>query len=158
MARLISLSQPGGPSIEKSATTGNNKRFNFPRPLLGKDGCNMSFSGLKTSVLRTRDTLIKDQGGLYPKDQNDISASFQAAISDVLYEKTKAAIKVYLAEKPLNPLLSISGGVASNQLIRARLSGLAIEMGVQFVAPPLELCTDNGAKIAWAGNEFYRLG
>ena len=158
VARLISLSQPGGPSIEKSAAKGNDKRFNFPRPLLGKDGCNMSFSGLKTSVLRTRDVLIKDQGGLYSKDQNDISASFQAAISDVLYEKTKAAVKVYLSEKPLNPLLSISGGVASNQLIRERLEGLAIEMGIQFVAPPLKLCTDNGAMIAWAGIELFRLG
>ena len=158
VARLISLPQPGGPSVENFARSGDSERFQFPRPLLGKNGCNMSFSGLKTSVLRARNKLLETQGGLYPKDQNDISASFQSAMKDILYEKTSIALKIYLSKTPLNPVLSISGGVASNKLIRDNLSGLAKEMGVQFVAPPLDLCTDNGAMIAMAGLINYRLG
>ena len=158
VARLISLPQPGGPSIEQCANSGDPKRFKFPRPLLGRNGCNMSFSGLKTSVLKARDNLLATQGGLYPKDQRDISASFQSAMNEILNEKTKIAINVYLSENPLNPVLSISGGVASNKLIRSSLSDLSKEMDVQFVAPPLELCTDNGAMIAWAGIELFKLG
>ena len=79
-------------------------------------------------------------------------------MKDILYEKTSIALKIYLSKTPLNPVLSISGGVASNKLIRDNLSGLAKEMGTRFVAPPLDLCTDNGAMIAWAGIELFRLG
>lgn len=158
VARLISLPQPGGPSIEASAKSGNSKRFNFPRPLIGRDGCNMSFSGLKTSVLRTRDNLIQEQGGLYSIDQSDISASFQEAISEILIKKTTVALEMYLAINPNCPTFSVAGGVASNGLIRDNLKKLTETFGVSFIAPPIELCTDNAAMIAWAGIEYYRLG
>jgi N6-L-threonylcarbamoyladenine synthase len=158
VARLLSLPQPGGPNIQISAQTGNSKAYKFPRPLLDIDGCNMSFSGLKTAVLRTRNKLVDEQGGLFKKDQSDISASFQEAISDVLYEKTRRALAIYLEAEPNNPVISVSGGVASNILIRQRLNNLAKENAVQFIAPPINLCTDNAAMIAWAGLEHFRLG
>ena len=158
VARLISLPQPGGPSIEALAKLGNSMRFNFPRPLIGRNGCNMSFSGLKTSVLRARDNLIEEQGGLYTVDQSDISASFQEAVSEILTKKTAVALEMYLAINPDSPTISVAGGVASNNLIRDNLKKLAMKCGVTFIAPPINLCTDNAAMIAWAGIEYYRLG
>lgn len=153
VARLLGLPQPGGPSIEKAAVTGHAKRFAFPRPLLDRPGCDMSFSGLKTAVLRARDALVAEQGGLTVQDQSDLAASFQAAIVDVLNEKTRRALAQYMEAAPESPVICVAGGVAANGQIRAGLTTLAEQSGVQFVAPPLALCTDNAAMIAWAGYE-----
>ena len=152
-AKLLGLPQPGGPSVEAAARSGNPKRFALPRPLLDRPGCDMSFSGLKTAVLRARDDLVAVQGGMTVQDRADLCAGFQAAVADVLAEKTRRA----LAEHPV-PVLAVAGGVAANQTIRAALEMVAEAAGARFLAPPLRLCTDNAAMIAWAGIEAFRLG
>ncbi|HWL55428.1 MAG TPA: tRNA (adenosine(37)-N6)-threonylcarbamoyltransferase complex transferase subunit TsaD [Paracoccus sp. (in: a-proteobacteria)] len=153
VAKLLGLPQPGGPEVEKAARDGNPRRFHFPRPLLDRPGCDMSFSGLKTAVLRQRDELVAAQGGLHEQDRADICAGFQAAVADVLAEKTRRA----LAAAPA-PVLAVAGGVAANQTLRAALQKVAAEAGASFVAPPLALCTDNAAMIAWAGIEAFKAG
>ena len=150
-ARLLGLPQPGGPSVEAAAREGDPKRFSLPRPLLGQDGCDMSFSGLKTAVLRARDSVLTSENGLRRQDQADLCASFQAAISDVVIEKTRRALDIYLAQSPQVPAFAIAGGVAANSVIRAGLQDLCAARDVAFVAPPLRLCTDNAAMIAYAG-------
>lgn len=157
-ARLLGLTQPGGPSVEIAAREGDATRFPFPRPLLDRAGCDMSFSGLKTALLRLRDKVIAEKGGLTIRDRADLSAGFQMAVADVLAEKTRRALAVYLNEQVPQPILAVAGGVAANQLIRARLETVAGEMGVGFIAPPLSLCTDNAAMIAYAGLERFRDG
>ncbi|CUK09815.1 t(6)A37 threonylcarbamoyladenosine biosynthesis protein [Shimia thalassica] len=157
-ARLLGLPQPGGPSVQKAAERGDPKKFRFPRPLLDRPGCDMSFSGLKTALLRARDSVVTEKGGLTERDQADLCAGFQAAVVDVLAEKTRRAIDLYLAETPQIPLLAVAGGVAANTAIRARLETVCSDLGVQFTAPPLALCTDNAAMIAYAGLERFRLG
>lgn len=118
----------------------------------------MSFSGLKTAILRARDGIVAEQGGLRPQDQSDLSASFQAAISDVLVEKTRRALAIYLAHKPASPTFAIAGGVAANTPIRDGLMQLCAGLETTFVAPPLRLCTDNAAMIAYAGAEKMAAG
>ena len=157
-ARLLGLGQPGGPAVEAEAALGDAKRFRLPRPLLDQDGCNLSFSGLKTAVLRTRDALAIQQGGITVQDRRDLCAGFQAAVVDVLGEKTRRALLTYLADGPAVAAIAVAGGVAANTAIRARLEALAGSHGVTFVAPPLPLCTDNAAMIAWAGIELFRSG
>lgn len=151
IARLLGLPQPGGPSVEKAALTGDNSRFSFPRPLLDRQGCDLSFSGLKTAVLRTRDALIADNGGLSAADQADIAAGFQAAVVDVLAQKSRRAFATYPQEATRT--FCVAGGVAANGAIRAALEGMAQEFSAGFVAPPLALCTDNAAMIAYAAAE-----
>ncbi|KAA2315479.1 tRNA (adenosine(37)-N6)-threonylcarbamoyltransferase complex transferase subunit TsaD [Pseudooceanicola sediminis] len=156
-ARLLALPQPGGPSVEAEAKTGDPDRFAFPRPLLDRDGCDMSFSGLKTALLRTRDSVM-DGDALRRGDRADLCAGFQAAVVDVLREKTRRALALYLAEAPAQPTLAVAGGVAANTAIRSALMGLCAETGTTFTAPPLALCTDNAAMIAYAGIERFALG
>ncbi len=157
-ARLLGLPQPGGPSIEKAAADGNTARFRLPRPLLDREGCDMSFSGLKTALRRERGKLVEEQGGLTRQDQADLAASFQQAVADVLVEKTRRAVALYLGEAPALPTLAVAGGVAANQTVRAGLETVSAELGLTFCAPPLPLCTDNAAMIAWAGIELDRIG
>ena len=157
-ARLLGLPQPGGPLVEKEAEKGDAARFRFPRPLLDRPGCDMSFSGLKTAVLRARDALISEKNGLSRQDRADLCAGFQEAVSDVLAEKTRRALDIYMAETPETPTLAVAGGVAANRTIRTKLEAVSYETGVGFVAPPLSLCTDNAAMIAYAGIELYRAG
>ncbi|MGB5559575.1 MAG: tRNA (adenosine(37)-N6)-threonylcarbamoyltransferase complex transferase subunit TsaD [Paracoccaceae bacterium] len=157
-AKLLGLSQPGGPSVEVEAASGVAARFAFPRPLLDRAGCDMSFSGLKTALLRERDRLLAEHGGLRVKDRADLCAGFQAAIADVLAEKSRRALAEYLALGPLQPAFAVAGGVAANMTIRAELETISATAGADFVAPPLSLCTDNAAMIAWAGLERFRLG
>ncbi|MEH6751023.1 MAG: tRNA (adenosine(37)-N6)-threonylcarbamoyltransferase complex transferase subunit TsaD, partial [Paracoccaceae bacterium] len=157
-ARLLGLPQPGGPSVEAEAERGDPARFSFPRPLLDRDGCDMSFSGLKTALLRLRDKVIAEKGGLTPRDRADLSAGFQMAVADVLAEKTRRALAIYLEDPVADPVLAVAGGVAANRLIRLKLETVAAEVGVSFVAPPLRLCTDNAAMIAYAGLERFRAG
>lgn len=158
IAKLLALLQPGGPSVEAEAALGNSGRFDFPRPLLDRPGCDLSFSGLKTAVLRARDALIAANGGITAQDRRDLCAGFQAAVADVLAEKTRRALAMTaLGGSPL-AVLAVAGGVAANRAIRARLETVCSANGVRFLAPPLQLCTDNAAMIAWAGIERFRLG
>ncbi len=157
-AKLMALPQPGGPSVEAEARKGDPKAFAFPRPLLDRPGCDMSFSGLKTALLRARDQVVAEHGGLPRQIRADLCAGFQQAIADVLIEKSRRALAEYLKLSPANPGFAVAGGVAANQAIRAGLETVSREMGAEFVAPPLKLCTDNAAMIAWAGIERFRSG
>jgi len=157
-AKLLGLRQPGGPAVQAMAETGDPDRFGFPRPMLDRPGCDMSFSGLKTALLRARDGLIAEQGGLRREDLADLCAGFQRAVADVLAEKSHRALaEARQGGAPLTAFC-VAGGVAANTELRARLVALAEEANLPFVAPPLSLCTDNGAMIAWAGLELFRLG
>ncbi len=157
-ARILGLLQPGGPSVQASAETGDPKRFKLPRPLLAQAGCDMSFSGLKTAMIRARDSVVADKGGLTVQDQSDLSAGFQTAVSDILARKTRAAMVDYLALNPTRPTLAVAGGVAANTQIRAQLQALCAELDTEFVAPPLALCTDNAAMIAYVGLARFAAG
>ena len=157
-ARLLGLPQPGGPSVETEAKHGDPARFSFPRPLLDREGCDMSFSGLKTALLRERNRQVDEKGGLTKADRADLCAGFQAAVVDVFAEKSKRALDMYLAASPDQPVFALAGGVAANRAIRAALETVCNERGVAFIAPPIELCTDNAAMIAWAGLEKFRAG
>lgn len=158
VAKLLGLSQPGGPAVELAAQSGNPRRFALPRPLLDRPGCDLSFSGLKTAVLRARDALVADNGGITQQERADLCAAFQQVVCDVLAEKTRRAIAVYLGDAPPVPAFAVAGGVAANQAIRAGLETVCATAGLRFVAPPLRFCTDNAAMIAWAGIEKARVG
>ncbi|MEJ1996898.1 MAG: tRNA (adenosine(37)-N6)-threonylcarbamoyltransferase complex transferase subunit TsaD [Maritimibacter sp.] len=157
-AKLLALPQPGGPHVEREAQQGDAKRFKLPRPLLDRPGCDMSFSGLKTALLRTRDQLVEEYGGLRLQDRADLCASFQAAVSDVLAEKSRRAFAEYMALNPAHPTFAVAGGVSANMTIRSALETVSAEFGATFLAPPLQLCTDNAAMISWAGIERFRAG
>jgi len=158
VARLLGLPQPGGPEVERAARAGQAGRFAFPRPLLDRPGCDMSFSGLKTAVLRARDRIVAEKGGLTRADRADICAGFQAAVADVLAEKTRRALAIHTQGQGGRTVLAVAGGVAANSAIRAGLETVAAEFGADFVAPPLALCTDNAAMIAYAGAELFAAG
>ncbi|MEM6740614.1 MAG: tRNA (adenosine(37)-N6)-threonylcarbamoyltransferase complex transferase subunit TsaD [Pseudomonadota bacterium] len=158
VARLLALRQPGGPAVEAEAADGDPARIALPRPLLDRPGCDLSFSGLKTAVLRARDSLMAPFGGLRRADRADLCAAFQRAVADVLAEKSRRALGVYLDLCPSKPAFAVAGGVAANGEIRAALMRVAAERSTRFAAPPLALCTDNAAMIAWAGIERARLG
>jgi N6-L-threonylcarbamoyladenine synthase len=153
-AKLLGLGYPGGPAVEREAQAGDPRRFALPRPLKGRAGCDFSFSGLKTAVRQTVDALPVLAEG----DVADLCASFQAAVADVLADRTANAIAVFRDRHPGGGALVVAGGVAANRTLRARLSRVAEDAGLRLVAPPPELCTDNGAMIAWAGIERLRLG
>jgi len=158
VAKLLGLPQPGGPAVEGAATNGNPRRFAFPRPLLDRPGCDFSFSGLKTAILRARDGVVAREGGLGPQDRADLCAGFQAAMVDVLAEKSRRAIAIALASSAPPSAFCVAGGVAANQAIRARLETVSATAALPFIAPPMALCTDNAAMIAWAGIELFRAG
>ena len=158
VARLLGLSQPGGPVVEAEAKLGDPTRFRFPRPMLDRAGCDLSFSGLKTAVLRVRDDLVATQGGIRVQDRRDICAGFQVAVTAVLAEKSRRALAIYQQVAGDAPAFAVAGGVAANGSIRAALKAVCAESGTRFTAPPLRLCTDNAAMIAWAGIERFRLG
>lgn len=158
VARLLGLPQPGGPSVQQAAKSGDPSRFALPRPLLDRPGCDLSFSGLKTAMLRARDGIIAEKQGLTRGDQADLAASFQRAVADVLVKKTARALDIYAELAPAQPTLTVAGGVAANTEIRAGLMALCHERGIGFVAPPLALCTDNAAMIAFAGACRFQAG
>jgi len=155
-AKLLGLPQPGGPSVEAEAQRGDPARFDFPRPLLDRPGCDMSFSGLKTALMRARDAVAGPQGGLTVQDRADLCAGFQLAVADVLAEKARRALAECRERGLTLAGFAVAGGVAANRMLRARLEEVA--GAVPFLAPPLKLCTDNGAMIAWAGLERFRAG
>jgi N6-L-threonylcarbamoyladenine synthase len=155
-AKMLGLPYPGGPNVEKAAATGDAKRFAFPRPMKGSAQPDFSFSGLKTAV-RQAATAIAPLSG---QDVADICASFQAAVADALGDRVVRALNRFRQEFPgrLEPALVVAGGVAANRTIKATLEGLCQQAGFAFIAPPLKLCTDNAAMIAWAGIERLRAG
>ncbi|HXD02697.1 MAG TPA: tRNA (adenosine(37)-N6)-threonylcarbamoyltransferase complex transferase subunit TsaD [Novosphingobium sp.] len=145
-AKILGLGYPGGPAVERLATTGNPKAVPLPRPLLGSADPNFSFAGLKSAVLRAK------QAGSHA--DADIAAAFQQAAIDCVIDRSRRA----LAAAGAVSALVVAGGVAANQAIRAALESLAAEAALRFVAPPLALCTDNAAMIAWAGLERLTSG
>ena len=145
-AKLLGLGYPGGPQVEKAAAQGNPRAVPLPRPLLGTAEPHFSFAGLKSAVMRAV------QSGQY--SQPDIAASFQQAVIDCLIDRTRRA----LTQADGMTALVVAGGVAANQAIRAALEQLAADHDLPFVAPPLWLCTDNAAMIAWAGAERFAAG
>jgi N6-L-threonylcarbamoyladenine synthase len=153
-AKQIGLGYPGGPAIERAAAEGDPRRFNLPRPLKGRPGCDFSFSGLKTAVRR----LTSEQGRLDSHDRSDLAASVEHAICDVLVDRTANAIAWFRRRHPEGESLVAAGGVAANSRLRRNLAALAETAGLRFVAPPSALCTDNAAMIAWVGVERLRLG
>ena len=153
-AKMLGLPYPGGPAIEAAAVEGDARRFSFPRPLLGRPGCDFSFSGLKTAVAQTVDRL--PPGKLGQHDIADVAASFQAAVTDTVLDRTRAGIETFAAAHPTARRLVVAGGVGANAALRSALDDLAGAEGFTLSAPPPELCTDNGAMVAWAGIE--RLG
>ncbi len=152
-AKMMGLPYPGGPEIERRSAGGDAKRFPLPRPMKGAPGCDFSFSGLKTAV---RQTLDKLPGPPTETDVADLCAAIQAAITDSLCARLKPALKAFREACPEGRHLVVAGGVAANRPLRAALDALAHKSGLAFVAPPLPLCTDNGAMIAWAGIERLR--
>jgi N6-L-threonylcarbamoyladenine synthase len=155
-AKMLGLGYPGGPAVEKAAGTGNKGRFSLPRPMKGRPGADFSFSGLKTAVRRTIETL--PPGPVTTGDASDICASFQDAVSTVIADRTTNAIKTFRERHPQGNSLVVAGGVAANTHLRATLEQVAEDQNIQFIAPPQALCTDNGAMIAWAGAERLGLG
>lgn len=145
-AKLLGLGFPGGPAVEAAARLGNPRAVPLPRPLVGSGEPHFSFAGLKSAVLRARDA------GIHKPE--DIAASFQQAVVDCLIDRTRLAIEV---ADGITALV-VAGGVAANQAVRDALGGLAERSGLAFSAPPLWLCTDNGAMIAWAGAERFAAG
>ncbi len=145
-AKLLGLPYPGGPRIEVLAREGDPLRYALPRPMRGRDGADFSFSGLKTAVRQV--TLAG------PVDTAGLAASFQAAVIDILIDRSKAAMAMFRRDFQAEaPTFVVAGGVAANGAIRTALAGLAAREGFGFAVPPIHLCTDNAAMIAWAGIE-----
>jgi N6-L-threonylcarbamoyladenine synthase len=154
-AKLMGLGYPGGPALERAAERGDATRFDLPRPMVGRPGCDFSFSGLKTAVRRR----VEELGdGLDDQAKADLAASFQVAVAASLVDRSGRAIALFEAEHGTGRGFVVAGGVAANKALRAALAGLAERHGMVFVAPPLALCTDNAAMIAWAGQERLALG
>jgi len=151
-AKLLGIEFPGGPKIEEWAKKGDENYFKLPKPILKKGGCNLSFAGLKTAVLRTSKEL-KNQ-----KEKYHLAASFQKTINEILYEKTKVAMEIFLKnKKDIKKTFVIAGGVAANLKIRENLTKLSNEKNFSPVFPPKYLCSDNAAMIAWAGIERFKI-
>ena len=151
-AKLLGLPYPGGPALEVIAAEGDPKAFDLPRPLLRREGCDFSFSGLKTAVAQL--VAGYGSGALSRQLVADIAASFQAAVADIMADRLAHA----LAMLPEANAVIIAGGVAANLLLRSRLAIVTGERGKQLIAPPQRLCTDNAVMVAWAGIERLRLG
>jgi len=155
-AKMMGLGYPGGPAVERFALQGEPGRFQLPRPLKGRAGCDFSFSGLKTKVRQAIENF--PPGPVTDKDKSDLCASFQLAAGDVLVDRCTNAIDTFQELHPTGKSLVVAGGVAANKELRRQLSALADERGLNFVAPPIQLCTDNAAMIAWAGIERLQKG
>ncbi|MFA6266454.1 MAG: tRNA (adenosine(37)-N6)-threonylcarbamoyltransferase complex transferase subunit TsaD [Pseudolabrys sp.] len=153
-AKLLGLGYPGGPEVERQATRGNKERFALPRPMQHRKDADFSFSGLKTA-LRLEAERIAPLG---EQDVADMCASFQQAVVDVVQDRLRSGVRLFRARFGEPSALVAAGGVAANQAVRGALARIAMETGVPLVAPPLRLCTDNGAMIAWAGIERLSLG
>src|SRR6478672_1920320 len=153
-AKLLGLGYPGGPQVEKEAARGNASRFALPRPMHGRKDADFSLSGLKTALRLEAEKIAP----LSDQDVADLCAGFQQAIVDVVFDRLRTGLRLFRTRFGTPSALVAAGGVAANQSIRRALNRLAFEVGTTLVAPPLDLCTDNGAMIAWAGCERLALG
>ncbi len=155
-AKLLDLGLPGGPAVERRAEKGDGTRFDLPRPLIGREGCDFSFSGLKTALRKA----AREAAPLSEKDIADLCAGFSEAAIDCVEDRMRHAIIRFRQACPAvsAPALVAAGGVAANSALRRRLAHLARETGFRLVVPAAELCTDNAAMIAWAGAERFARG
>ena len=149
--KMLGLPFPGGPAIQVAAENGDDEAIRLPRPMVGREGCDFSFSGLKTALHR----ILEVDGSLAV---SDVAASFQKTVGDVIVDRTYNAVAMARQNYPDLDRMVIAGGVAANKHLRQRLGKLCGDVGLQLVAPPPALCTDNGAMIAWAGVERLRAG
>ena len=155
VAKMLNLPYPGGPQVEKEAQSGDPAAFELPRPMLRRPGADFSLSGLKTAV---RVEIQKLGRAPRPTDIANLCASFQAAVVDVIGDRTRAGLRLFREQFGPPQALVVAGGVAANQAIGHALARLSTQTGVKLIIPPPGLCTDNGAMIAWAGLERLRLG
>jgi len=153
-AKMLGLDYPGGPAIEKLAESGDKNRFRLPRAMKGREGCDFSFSGVKTAISH----LIRDLGTLTGQDKQDIAASFQQCAAEIVHDRMKNAMEIFCEIHPGSNRLVVSGGVAANKYLKSCLQGLATEENFKLFYPPIPLCTDNAAMIAWAGIEKIMAG
>ena len=150
-AKLLGIEFPGGPKIEEFSKKGDPTKFDLPKPIINKGGCNLSFAGLKTAILRITKKIKTEQ------DKYDLAASFQKTVEEILYKKTKIAFTEFKKiNRNKNNLFVIAGGVASNKKIRDRLNSLSKEENFETVFPPINLCSDNAAMIALVGLEKFK--
>tara|TARA_Y100001960_G_scaffold285761_1_gene322532 strand:+ start:338 stop:1411 length:1074 start_codon:yes stop_codon:yes gene_type:complete len=152
-AKLLGIEFPGGPKIEEYAKLGNKNFYTLPKPIINRGGCNLSFAGLKTAVLKISKTIKSD------KEKYNLAASFQKTIEEILYKKSKNAFNEFRKNNKLKQnTFVIAGGVASNKNIRKKLADLSFKENFNPIFPPIELCSDNAAMIAMVGLEKYKLG
>jgi N6-L-threonylcarbamoyladenine synthase len=154
-AKMLGLGYPGGPAVEALARDGNKHAYVFPIPMKGRPDCNFSFSGLKTAV---RKQVIDLGDSITEKHKADICASFQWTAAQSIADRAQHAIATFKSAHPSGKHFVLAGGVAANQYIRGELENICVVHDMKLVAPPIKLCTDNAAMIAWAGLERYRLG
>ena len=151
-AKMLDLGYPGGPNVEKFSKEGDENFYKLPEPIINKAGCNLSFAGLKTAVLRESK---KINGNV--KLKYNLAASFQKTINKILYKKTKIAVKMFKENtKKENFQLIVAGGVAANKTIRENLTQLSNEMNFKIIYPDLKFCGDNASMIAWAGIQRFK--
>ena len=156
VAKMLGLGYPGGPIVDNRAKLGDSKRFHFPRPLCDKPGCDFSFSGIKTAARMLLDKTPESERD--EKFINDFCASFQLSVVDCITNRLTNALKDNRVKQANPKTLVVAGGVAKNSAIRSAMEQLAGKFNMLFAAPPMNLCTDNGAMIAWAGIENYKIG
>lgn len=153
-AKLLGLPYPGGPAVERCAASGDPRRFNLPRPMLGRPEPDFSLSGLKTAIRLEAERAAP----ISRQDIADLCASFQAAVTDVIVDRVELALRI-LRERGGRPnAIVVAGGVAANRTIRAVMEDMAGTLGLPLMIPPPELCTDNAAMVAWAGIERLSFG
>ena len=151
-AKLLGIEFPGGPQIEILAKKGDPNKYDLPKPIFNKGGCNLSFAGLKTAILRIAKKIETDQ------EKYDLAASFQKTIEEILYKKTKLAFKEFEKQNNLKEkIFVVAGGVAANKRIRSMLIKLCVEHNYKSIFPPIELCGDNAAMIGMVGLEKFKL-
>jgi N6-L-threonylcarbamoyladenine synthase len=154
VAKLLGLDYPGGPEVERVALKGDPTRFSFPRPMVGRPQPDFSLAGLKTAVRIEAERIAP----LTDKDVADLCASFQKAVIDMVLDRVRVAVQIFTGQHGTPKALVVAGGVAANQAMRRQLLHLADSLRVPLIAPPMDLCGDNGAMIAWAGAERLALG
>ncbi len=157
VAKMLGLGYPGGPAVEQHAKSGNETAYKFPVPMKGREGCDLSFSGLKTAV-RKQVLELEAAGTLAEKAKANICSSFQYTVAQSLTDRAHHAIQSFKSSHPDGKHFVLAGGVAANQYIRTALQEVISSYGMELVAPPVKLCTDNAAMIAWAGIEHLKLG
>jgi N6-L-threonylcarbamoyladenine synthase len=151
-AKLLGIEFPGGPQIEILAKKGDSNRYNLPKPIFNKGGCNLSFAGLKTAILKISKDIKTDQ------EKFDLAASFQKTIIEILYKKTKIAfVEFEKLVKPKEKKFVVAGGVAANKEIRNMLNNLCIKESYEPIFPLIDICGDNAAMIAMVGLEKFKL-